>query len=445
VRRGLVDLSTAGILSVAAHASVALALVALVRFASGGDPLDPAQAPGDPAADDDDVVEIELPRVEQKSALLAEERAPLDPPPPPRPAGGSDPRPDTGDKGRGGEDRVAERALNLADRDDGLSRDRSVLSRLDRSQLSRLRAGSERRSREDWRASRDPMEVTFFAMGTDGRVQERRPEADVDAALGARASQRRDSRGSTLGAPPEPDGVGDMAQPEGGDRVGGPTSVAGLGARSGLRSLAETERVRLADGRPEVDRSTPSVFANDQGKPSDTFDAEQEVAAREQSIIHASTAGGKVGQGRGGEQAPGAPGSGGDRGAGSVSSPLGSGGSGPPDPNEAARIGYVRAVQAKVHPLWANAFPRQAILDGKEGTATIRFVIDANGFVASATVARPSGIPEFDENVRQAVLKGAPYGPLPQALQPRFTMSIPFTAKNPAVRPKDPKEGIAER
>lgn len=445
VRRGLVDLSTAGILSIAAHASIALALVALVRFASGHDPLEPQAPPSATDGDDDRTIVIEVPRVDRASALLGDEAKPDTPPEPPRPAGGSEPRPDTGEKGRGGDHEVSERALNLADRDDGLSRDRSVLSRLERSQLARLKAGSERRSREDWRASREPMEVTFFAMGTTGPVEERRPSSEIDPARGARVSDRRDSLGSALGAPDEPNGEGDLAQPIGGDRLGGPTSAAGFGARSGSQRAPETPQVRVADGRPEVDRSTPSVFANDQGKPSDTFDSEQEVAAREQSIIHASTAGGKLGAGRGGQEGPGAPGAGGDRGAGSVASPMGAGGSGPPDPNEAARIGYVRAVQSKVHPLWANAFPKRAILEGLQGTAIIRFVIDANGGVSGATVARSSGIPEFDENVRQAVLRGAPYGPLPAALLPRLNMSIPFTAKNPAVRPKDPKEGLAER
>ncbi len=432
-------------LSVAAHATIAFALVALVRLASdSGAPEAAIPMPGGDA--DDSAIEIELPLVATSSPLLAETQNPVEPPEPPRPSGGADPRPDTGARGRGGETQVTERALNLADRDDGLSRDRSVLSRLDRSQLPRIRAGHERLSREDWRASRDPMEVTFFVMGTNGITQERRPASESDPGAGARVAARRDSLGATaLGAPLEPDGFGRMAQPVGSDRLGGATQSAGMGVRTGARAAPESERAKLADGRPDVDRSTPSVFANDQGRPSDTSDSEQEVEARTQSIIHASTAGGKAGAGRGGQDGPGAPGSGGERGIGSVSSPLGSGGSGAPDPNESARIGYVRAVQSKIQPLWANAFPRQAIMDGLQGTAVVRFVIDANGKVSGATVSRSSGIPEFDENVRQAVLRGAPYGPLPQGLLPRLNMTIPFTAKNPAVRPKDPKEGIAER
>ena len=432
-------------MSVAAHATIALALVALVKLASNTD-VPAAPRPTTLEEGDDESIVIELPHVQASSPLLADQHEAISPPEPPRPSGGSDPRPDTGARGRGGESHVTERALNLADRDDGLSRDRSVLSRLDRSQLARIRAGGERRSREDWRASRDPMEVSFFVMGTTGIQQERRPASDSDPGAGARFAAPRDSLGAAeRGAPFEPDGFGLMAQPLGGDHVGGPTQSAGLGVRSGARFAPESERAKLADGRPDVDRSTPSVFANDQGKASDTTDSEQEVAARTQSIVHSSTAGGKAGAGKGGQDGPGAPGSGGERGLGSVSSPLGSGGSGAPDPNESARIGYVRAVQSKIQPLWANAFPRKAIMEGLQGTATVRFVIDVNGNVTGAVVSRSSGNPEFDENVRQAVLKGAPYGRLPQALLPRLNMTIPFTAKNPIVRPKDPNEGIAER
>nr|WP_240806653.1 energy transducer TonB [Polyangium spumosum] len=99
---------------------------------------------------------------------------------------------------------------------------------------------------------------------------------------------------------------------------------------------------------------------------------------------------------------------------------------------------YVRRVLARIHPLWKDAFPRWAIAEGRGGTVVVSFVIRADGSVASARVARPSGIPEFDENCRQAVLRGAPFEPLPRELGPTFAWSMPFVAKNPAVRPPDP-------
>ena len=446
-----VDLGTAGLFSLAVHTTIGFALVALVRLVSTTDPLpSEAVAPPDDPPPGESIV-IELPQVAEPSPLVAEQRDPESEVVPPRPAGASDPRPDMGIRGRGGDLDVSERALNLADRDDRISLERSVVSRLDRSQLARIKAGTERRSREDWRASRDPMEVTFFVMGTDGLAQERLEKSSTDP-LGAHALAQRDLAGAALlGASFEPAsmavGTGEEARipkPEGGEHVGGHITSTGQGVRFGDRSADASRSAKLADGRPDVDRSTPSVFANDQGRPSDTSDAEQEQASLLQKIVHASTAGGKAGSGRGGEPGPGAPGSGGQKGAGSISSPMGSGGSGPPDPAESARIGYIRAVQSKVQPLWANAFPRWATLEGRGGTATVSFVIDAKGNVTAASVSRPSGIPEFDENVKKAVLKGAPYGPLPAGLLPQLRMSIPFTAKNPIVRPKDPKEGIAD-
>ena len=36
---------------------------------------------------------------------------------------------------------------------------------------------------------------------------------------------------------------------------------------------------------------------------------------------------------------------------------------------------------------------------------------------------------------------GAPYGPLPPQLRPTLSLSLTFSAVNPAVRPRDPKNG----
>ncbi len=71
---------------------------------------------------------------------------------------------------------------------------------------------------------------------------------------------------------------------------------------------------------------------------------------------------------------------------------------------------------AKLHPLWADAFPKWAAAEGLQGTVIVTFVIRADGTVGSASVTRPSGIPEFDENCRRAVLRGSPYPPVPPEL-----------------------------
>ncbi|KYF83747.1 hypothetical protein BE11_00470 [Sorangium cellulosum] len=105
----------------------------------------------------------------------------------------------------------------------------------------------------------------------------------------------------------------------------------------------------------------------------------------------------------------------------------------------------MRQVMAKLHPLWADAFPKWAAGEGLQGTVIVTFVIRADGTVGSASVTRPSGIPEFDENCRRAVLRGAPYPPVPPELGEIFRWSMPFEARNPAVLPKHPARGIDDR
>src|SRR5205823_6956094 len=123
--------------------------------------------------------------------------------------------------------------------------------------------------------------------------------------------------------------------------------------------------------------ASPSIPANQSGRARDTTDSEQEVAATVQSIVHASTAGGLLGEGPGGEDGAGPSGSGGPTGEGSRASPFG-GGEGPfTDLSEAdPRISaYRRSVRAKIDPLWENAFPKAAALEGKQGRAIVSFVI----------------------------------------------------------------------
>ena len=108
------------------------------------------------------------------------------------------------------------------------------------------------------------------------------------------------------------------------------------------------------------------------------------------------------------------------------------------DPLDRRRSLYMRQVMAKLDPLWADAFPKWAAGEGLQGTVIVTFVIRADGNVGSASVTRPSGIPEFDENCRRAVLRGAPYPPVPPELGESFRWSMPFEARNPAVLPKQP-------
>jgi TonB family protein len=96
---------------------------------------------------------------------------------------------------------------------------------------------------------------------------------------------------------------------------------------------------------------------------------------------------------------------------------------------------YRRSVLAKIYPLWENAFPKSASLEGKQGRAIIALVIYSDGHVDGVRVARPSGVPEFDDNVRLAVLRAAPFGPFPPSIPgPSMSWKITFDMNNPVVR-----------
>jgi TonB family protein len=166
-------------------------------------------------------------------------------------------------------------------------------------------------------------------------------------------------------------------------------------------------------------------------------DSEQEVASTIQSLVHASTAGGLPGIGSGGEQAPGSSGAGGPSGPGSQAIPFG-GGPGPflsASDDDPRFSNYWRSVRAKIEPLWENSFPKWASLEGKQGWAVVSFAILSSGQVNDVKVTRPSGYPEFDENVRRAVLRASPFAPLPKVIAaPSMRWSITFDMRNPAVR-----------
>lgn len=381
--------------------------------------------------------EIELPERESprpnvplKTSLTADPQAVFE-------GGTTVARVDQKRRGRGG-DGMEESAINHAEQDDRLSRDPHTMSHLTASQHQRIRSGRERRSWEDLRASREPLELTFVAMGDSGSLERRGPEAAMDPATGTLTSLPRANEGAMLGSVVTSGGP-DMTRSTGAAVLGSERASPGLGLPGRARRGPSQTAFDNARARPLVAKNDPSVTATAEGKPSDTVDTDQADAARLASIIHASTAGGDKGKGRGGEKGPGAVGAQGTpSSAGQTAAAMGQGGSGEGD---LVTMGYVRAVQSKVHPFWEHAFPRWAILEGKSGFAIVSVTLDAEGRVVSTSIARASSVPEFDENVQKAIRDAAPFGPLPSALKPRFTLQLTFSAVNPAVRPKHAQNG----
>jgi TonB family protein len=344
-------------------------------------------------------------------------------------------RPDMDRAGRGGARHADNAALNLADRNDGLTLSRDVTSRIDRDQIQRLETSRERATFEDRRSTTHPMDLVFLATG-HGALNERRPVANADPNRGALDADPAAVRGSVVGSPHD-DGDLASARDMGGAAPGSARPAPGVGILAADPGPDHRRSADVARGRPRVVEAAPSIPAEHQGKPKDTVDSEQEVAATVQSLVHASTAGGALGGGPGGQDGPGAAGSDGVVGAGSRAVPFG-GGTGPftglsdADPRISA---YRRSVLAKIYPLWENAFPKEASLEGKQGRAIVSLVIYRDGHVDRVRVTRPSGVPAFDDNVRLAVLRAAPFGPFPSNIAvPSMNWNITFDMNNPVVR-----------
>src|SRR5262249_39752753 len=95
----------------------------------------------------------------------------------------------------------------------------------------------------------------------------------------------------------------------------------GQGVPQGRDEQEVHASARVLFARPLVPAARAAVPTETRGRPSDTLDSSQEVAAKVSSLLHASTAGGDVGPGVGGDRGGGAPGLLGASGIGSHASP----------------------------------------------------------------------------------------------------------------------------
>jgi TonB family protein len=354
---------------------------------------------------------------------------------PPRITAGQDvARLDTGSPGHGGTASVREPALNLADRDQRMRLSPDLMDRLDRDQLQRLRASRVRASWEDRRSTTHPAELTFVVTGT-GNVLARRPEARTDPSRGALASPAPRARGASPGS------VADALEGErgsAGTSAGAREAEPGLGVLEGRPGHDHRTSAPIGSARPAVVFGPVAVPAALRALPKDDVDGEQEVATTVQSIVHASSAGGVVGEGTGGSGGGGDAASGGAFGGGSRATPLGAGAGDVFDywTSDPRLVPYFRRIHAKIDPLWADAFPKSALLDLKQGTVIIDFTVYADGHAAvSWPPVRPSGIEEFDRNCADAIRRAAPFPPIPRQLgASELHIRAPFVANNPVIK-----------
>jgi hypothetical protein len=384
----------------------------------------------------DEVVSIELPRFSE-GTLLADREEIVEGTAPQAYGGATVARVDDGRAGQGGM-LTGARATNLAAVDEGLSLEPDLLSRLDRAQHQRLKTATRRTTHEDRRATTNPMELTFLASGT-GERQERRPNAVADPSRGSLASPRPSVLGGHPGARETEDDEATGAS-AGAPRPGELLATPGVGVRDGAPGPNHVSAARIAYGRPAVTEGPPTIPAAIRARPNDTVDSDQEVASTVRSLVHASVAGAvAAGDGRGGTSGAEAdPGAGGGAGRGSVARPHGSGDGDVFDlfTNDPALMAYFRRIKSKVDPLWANAFPKSAMAELKQGNVIFMVTVVSSG---AATVhwppARPSGIDEFDRNVADAIRRASPFDPLPASLgRSTLLVRMPFYAKNPVIK-----------
>jgi periplasmic protein TonB len=74
---------------------------------------------------------------------------------------------------------------------------------------------------------------------------------------------------------------------------------------------------------------------------------------------------------------------------------------------------YLLPISRKIERLWT--YPAQAIAEKQEGTAVIRFTIDAGGALKGNRITSSSGNPILDEGALAVIRAASPFAPLPAA------------------------------
>lgn len=346
------------------------------------------------------------------------------------------PRPDLEAAGRGGERTSREAATNLASSIDPIALERDPETVRDRSQVSRLRTAWQRESRDDRRATPTPMELTFLATGA-GHVRARRDYSPTDPARGVISGGVASTVGTRVGGQGatatgiEPDAA------QAGSVAGASEKRLGQGAPDGRDAQEFHASAQVMLARPLVPAARAAVPTEARGRPNDTFDSSQEVAARVSSLLQASSAGGEVGPGLGGDRGGGAPGAFGSSGIGSRSTPSGAG-FGKDFADDPGFSGYSRALRSQLAKVLAKAFPEWAIEKGRGGRVIFEMTLGADGKPSGVRIVRPSGVGEYDDNVVRAVRGVASFGRLPEGFGAPAQFRVSWDAVNPAVGREGP-------
>ncbi len=333
-------------------------------------------------------------------------------------------------------------AVNLADRDDAtLSVPRGPLAPRQEPDPARPPRPTSRASREDWRASREPMELTFLAGGGAGasgpeRRTPRRARPLRSAPRDGGAPQRRRRPARRCGRSPQAPTARRRARragatllasaataphAAGGPVEGGERASAGLGVRDGRPGDDHRRQPRRSRWRGRWSpRARPPSPPSVAGRTRTTrWTASRRWPRRSSRSSTPAPPEGRAGSGLGGQvrHRP---------------RPARAAWQGPGCAFERARFrarrpARQRPARPQAQPLRAAGhgqappavgrarFPKWAAAEGLPGHRD-RDLRDPRGRhrSGSASVTRPSGIPEFDENCRaRGAPRGSPYPPVP--------------------------------
>jgi len=355
----------------------------------------------------------------------------------PVPLGGSRSRqnlsaPQPGERGDG---RSSDPGRLLAARADGVNLDPRLANARAVTQEQRIRTAPDRASPQDDRRTPNPDDDPWLATGAGIVLLRTRNAATLPAAGAAVPTPGRaagDAPSLARVLHPEALQVGPPSPPV---PAGGlPSPSAGLAAMHGSRaSVAGPVRT----GRPALEQGHASTQADPAAlRPRDDHDANLLA----QSLLRGATLatvhdGPERAPGAGGVGGGGDPGVGGGVGRGGRARAFGEGdGYVSLGTDDGRFLRYFAEVRRRLHPLWAQAFPREEALRLRQGTVILHFFIAPDGSLRDVRVARRSGIDRFDTNVREA-LRGARMPPVPPELgHDGLRVRAPFEYRNPAVR-----------
>lgn len=348
------------------------------------------------------------------------------PPSPPRGA----PRSSLGLDSQGdqaGGDGLATETTWLLDDNHPLTLQDSLRNANTESQVQRIDTAHDRASQENRRAALYPNDDLFLATGR-GWVPQRATRAPLEPTAG-------DRRQAAASQP-----LGSAATSADGTRLA--ASSASLGAES-LQATARGQRATrghrqqrgapVKTARPDVDLGPPATLATAVDRVRDNRNADLRAAQLMQAFVQSGSAGVEAGQGEGGQAVGATPGAGAQTRPGSHSQARGQGGDG--EPGGERYIRWYTEQRARIGR--ALVFPRSRQLAMDQGTTLLRLWVGRDGgLLEPPRVMRSSGFGDLDDAALTAVLRSAPFTPLPDDIAPesqRIRLTVPIEFWNPTV------------